>query len=565
MELRDLGEHRLKDLGRARPALPARRAATFRRCAVAEPDEPARAAEPLVGRERELDEVIELVRDGDAAGHAHRPGRHGQDALALQAAAELVDDFPDGVFWVPLAALARLRSSSCRTVGQTLGARTALADHVGDRRMLLLLDNFEQVRRGGAGSRELLDSCSEPAPARHQPRALLRIAGEHEYPVVPLPAAARRSSSSASAPRSPSPLEAVARDLPPPGRPAARDRAGGGADARCYSPEQLLERLEPRLPLLTGGRRDAPQRQQTLRATIEWSYDLLDETSGGCSPACRCSRRLHARSGQGGLRRRPRHAPVAASRRTSSGRTGKRFLGCWRRSVSTPASGSTAPAKRERLCDAATLSTSSRCSVGAAGRGAQARRRQRLEHEHGQHPSRARVGLRASSAASAGARVAHPRSSAHWTTTDRSRRRRCWLERGARAKPAMCRMVLRARACARLEAWRACQGNASVAARARRRRALDALPASSADKASAAHRRSCQLGTGRPLARRGRWCGSPGYEEVSRRHERSAADGEATMPPTTWRPTNSATGTLGPESRALPRQRSSSPQKIGFE
>ena len=197
------------------------------------------------------------------------PGGSGKTRLAIEAAATLVPEFKAGVFWVGLATF-RDPALVTETMAQTLGAKDGLAEHIGEREMLLLLDNLEQVIEAAPELSALLRlpealGCWSPS------RELLRVEGEVEYPVPPL-AEPRRSRSSASGP-----LEPERRDPRAVPRldnlPLAVELAAARTKA-C--PGQILERLSQRLDLLKGGR-DADPRQQTLRATIEWSYDLLDE------------------------------------------------------------------------------------------------------------------------------------------------------------------------------------------------------------------------------------------------------------------------------------------------
>ena len=174
--------------------------------------------------------------------------------------------------------------------------------------MLLLLDNLEQVIEAAP---ELVGAplrLPQPHPPRHLPRApaRLRARSSTRCPRSPSP---RRSRSSASAPSS----------SPPPRSPSSARRLDSlplavelaAARTKALSPAQILERLSQRLDLLKGGR-DADPRQQTLRATIEWSYELLaPEEQAALRPPLRLRRRLHARGRRGGVRRRPRHPAVA--------------------------------------------------------------------------------------------------------------------------------------------------------------------------------------------------------------------------------------------------------------
>ncbi len=268
-ELTDLGEHRLKDfsepvwifqLGEERfPPLKT----------ISNTNLP-RPASSFVGREREVAEVVELLQDGARLVTLSGPGGSGKTRLAIESAAELVPEFRNGVFWVGLAAL-RDPTLVAETVAQTLGAKDGLAEHIGERELLLLLDNFEQVVEAAPELASLLESCPN-LRLLVTSRELLRVRGEVEYPVPPLAAAG-----GGRALLRPLPAGAERRHrgaLPPARRPAARGRARRRPDERALARRQILERLSQRLDLLRGGR-DAEARQQTLRATIEWSYDLL--------------------------------------------------------------------------------------------------------------------------------------------------------------------------------------------------------------------------------------------------------------------------------------------------
>jgi predicted ATPase/class 3 adenylate cyclase len=269
-ELVDLGLHRLKDLGEPEklfqlgtgdfPPVRSLNATNL----------PAQLSR-LVGRERELGELVTLVAD-ERLVTLTGAGGSGKTRLGLQVAAELVETFPDGVFWAPLSPVTD-PELVLPTIASNLGARGELADHVDERRMLLLLDNLEQVLGAAPYLSKLLGRC----PNLHlivTSRALLRIEGEHEYGVEPLPtddAVTLFRARAAVAEPQEAVLEICRRvDC----LPLAVELAA--ARTKIFPPDALLARLEQRLPILTGGRRDAPQRQRTLRATIEWSYELLD-------------------------------------------------------------------------------------------------------------------------------------------------------------------------------------------------------------------------------------------------------------------------------------------------
>jgi predicted ATPase len=145
---------------------------------------PAQLA-PLIGRRRELEDVVQLVRSGARLVTLSGPGGVGKTRLALQAAAELADEFVDGVVWVPLAAL-RDPALVLPRIAQTVGATYALAEYIGEKAVLVLLDNFEPVLAAAPALSDVLAKC----PNLHvcaTSRALLRITGEREYSVPGLP------------------------------------------------------------------------------------------------------------------------------------------------------------------------------------------------------------------------------------------------------------------------------------------------------------------------------------------------------------------------------------------
>ncbi len=268
--VRDLGMHRLKDLGEPEklfqlgdgefPPLRSLNATNL-------PAQPG----PLVGRDRELAELAELTRS-ERVVTLIGPGGSGKTRLALHAAAESVGAFDDGVLWVPLAAITDPEIVEAE-IGRTIGAQDGLADHIDEKRMLLLLDNLEQLLPDVASR---LASLGDRCPNLHlllTSRAPLRIAAEREYAVDPLPEADAvalfRQRAFVSEPEDA--VHEICRRLD--GLPLAIELAA--ARTRVLTPDRLLERLGLALPVLTGGRRDAPERQQTLRATIEWSFDLL--------------------------------------------------------------------------------------------------------------------------------------------------------------------------------------------------------------------------------------------------------------------------------------------------
>ena len=203
------------------------------------------------------------------------PGGTGKTRLALQSAGLAADAFPDGVWWVPLASL-RDPELVLPTAARALGAAGDLGEHIGDKRLLLLFDNFEQVTGAAGGVADLLGRCPN-LTVMVTSREALHVHGEREYAVDPMrpPEAVDLFLTRA---------QAVRRDFSANGEvpqicarldnlPLAIELAA--ARVKVLSPKALLERLEQRLPLLAGGARDLPERQRTLRATIEWSHELL--------------------------------------------------------------------------------------------------------------------------------------------------------------------------------------------------------------------------------------------------------------------------------------------------
>jgi predicted ATPase/class 3 adenylate cyclase len=308
VELRDLGIHRLKDLIRPEhifqvvtPDLPAdfpplRTLDAHRHNLPAQPN-------ALIGREQELAHVgALLLRTNVRLVTLTGPGGTGKTRLALQVAAELLDRFADGVWFVPLAAISDpglVVSAIAQMVGikevssQPLNAQ--LKRYLGPKQLLLVLDNFEQVGVAAPLVAELLASAPQ-LTVLITSRAVLHLSGEYEFAVLPLALPDRRH---LPALEQLTQYEAVrlfierAQAIKPEfvvtnqsapavaeicyrldGLPLAIELAA--ARIKLYQPNALLKRLERRLPLLTGGARDLPVRQQTLLNTIAWSYNLLD-------------------------------------------------------------------------------------------------------------------------------------------------------------------------------------------------------------------------------------------------------------------------------------------------
>jgi predicted ATPase/class 3 adenylate cyclase len=276
LELRDLGEHRLKDLS-----------APERIYQLGDGDFPALKslyrtnlpipATPFLGREQELSGVVELLsREEARLLTLTGPGGTGKTRLALQAAGLASDAYPDGVWWIPLAPL-RDPALVLATAGQTLGSKIGLAEHIADKQMLCLFDNFEQVVEAAPDLGALVSACPK-LDVLVTSRERLRVSGEQTYPVPPL-AESDGEELFLSRARAIDPAFVVSDAVSElcvrlDELPLALELAA--ARTALFSPEQLLAKLSQRLDLLKG-ERDADARQQTLRATIEWSYGLLSE------------------------------------------------------------------------------------------------------------------------------------------------------------------------------------------------------------------------------------------------------------------------------------------------
>jgi predicted ATPase/class 3 adenylate cyclase len=307
--LRDLGEHRLKDLDRAEhvfqlivPELPNEFAPL--KTVDARPNNLPLELTPFIGRTVEIEKVKTLllkpeVRLLTLTG----PGGIGKSRLALQAVADLIDEFHDGAFFIPLAPItdpdlvvqAIAEGLSIREIaGQLL--INAVRDHLRPLNLVLLLDNFEQVLDAAKLLPPLLRECPKLKIVVTS-RSVLRVTGEHEIavPTLALPFAGRNGAMTADTAMSSdavrlfvSRARSVKADFDATdenaraiveicqrldGLPLAIELAA--ARIRMLTPQAMLPRLLSRLKLLTGGGRDLPERQQTLRGAIAWSFDLL--------------------------------------------------------------------------------------------------------------------------------------------------------------------------------------------------------------------------------------------------------------------------------------------------
>ncbi|MGH2613707.1 MAG: ATP-binding protein [Thermomicrobiales bacterium] len=258
----------------------------------------------LLGRETEIAAVRALLEQDEVRlVTLTGPGGTGKTRLGVQVAAELAEAFADGVWFIPLAAVAD-PDLVVAAIAQPLGVREvageplleSVQDYLRSRHALLLLDNFEHVTAAAPDVAAILASCPH-VKVLATSREPLRIRGEREFPVSPLalpqPRQVRNISPTALldfpairlfveraqavkpdfalTAANASDVASIAQRLD--GLPLAIELAA--ARARILPPAKLLARLDKRLKLLTGGSRDLPARQQTLRAAIEWSHDLL--------------------------------------------------------------------------------------------------------------------------------------------------------------------------------------------------------------------------------------------------------------------------------------------------
>ncbi len=262
---------------------------------------------PFIGREREVAEVCALLgRAGVRLLTLTGPGGIGKTRLALAVADAVRNEFPEGVCCVSLAGLSDA-SLVLPAIGQAMGLREAsklggqpamldrLQDLIDHRKVLLVLDNFEQVIDAAAGVAALLSACVR-LKVLVTSREVLRLSGEQGYPVPPMTLpdlqhlppleflarveAVRLFVTRAQAAQpdfmltqaNAAEVAAICHHLD--GLPLAIELAA--SRIRLLSPVAMLARLERRLPWLTSGTRDAPARHQTLRDAIGWSYDLLE-------------------------------------------------------------------------------------------------------------------------------------------------------------------------------------------------------------------------------------------------------------------------------------------------
>jgi predicted ATPase/class 3 adenylate cyclase/Tfp pilus assembly protein PilF len=305
--LRDMGERRLKDLIRPErvyqviaPDLPADFPPL--KTLDARPNNLPAQTTPLIGRENEIRAVKEQLSNTNVRLLTlSGVGGTGKTRLALQAAADMVDEFEHGVFFVPLAAL-HAPALVLPTIAQAFAVREGagrplqeqLQDYLREKQMLLVLDNFEQV----IDAAPLITDLLRAAPGLKvlvTSREVLRLSGETDYPVPPLSlpdpkrlpplerltqyeavalfmerALAVKAAFTVTNENAPAVAEICYRLD---GLPLAIELAA--ARVRVLPPQRMLPELSHRLSFVMGGARDLPARQKTLRRAIDWSHDLL--------------------------------------------------------------------------------------------------------------------------------------------------------------------------------------------------------------------------------------------------------------------------------------------------
>jgi len=309
LTLKDLGMHRLKDLARPERLFQLTvegLAADFAplKTMEATPNNLPTQLTSFIGRDDQVREAKQLLARSRLL-TLTGPGGTGKTRLSLQIAAEVLDQFADGVYFVPLSAVhdpELVPSAIAQALAvSTTGSRRpidALLDHLREKRTLLVLDNFEQVLEAAAIATQLLEG-SAGLRVLVSSRAVLRVSGEQEFPVPPLAlpdlkalpglavlsqfeavrlfierAVAVKPDFQATNENAPA-IAGICERVD--GLPLAIELAA--ARVKLFSPQALLSRLEKSLSALGSGARDAPARQQTLRGAILWSYDMLDAVS----------------------------------------------------------------------------------------------------------------------------------------------------------------------------------------------------------------------------------------------------------------------------------------------
>ena len=263
----------------------------------------------LIGREKEVAEVVELLkRDDVRLVTLTGPGGTGKTRIALQAASVLLDEFEDGVFFVDLAPIldpnlmvSTIAGSLDINYGGGQPIVQSVLNYLRGRKLLLLLDNLEQIIAAAPGISNLLQSCSK-IKVLVTSRIALRLSGDHEYAVSPLaaPDYGRKVRDRGVEVKEVSTYTSVLLFVEraaaiKPGFELNKENASDIAEIcfrvdglplaielavarlRSLTPRAMVSRLEQRLPLLDRGARDLPNRQKALQSTIQWSYDLLND------------------------------------------------------------------------------------------------------------------------------------------------------------------------------------------------------------------------------------------------------------------------------------------------
>jgi predicted ATPase len=255
---------------------------------------------PTVGRDRDIAAVTKLLRGGTRLLTLSGAGGIGKTRLALEVAQRLADEFGPDLYYVSVEAVTSpellLRTIADRLqvrLEDTRGPLHALVEYLRERRSLLLLDNFEQVVDAAVQVAALLDGCPR-LQVLVTSRQVLRLQAEREYPVAPLDVPAEDTAAARVLAQVPAVQLFVQRAQA--ARPGFELTSANGAVVaelcrrldglplaielaaawiRLLSPEALLERIERRLDLPASGGPDLPARQRTLRATLDWSHQLL--------------------------------------------------------------------------------------------------------------------------------------------------------------------------------------------------------------------------------------------------------------------------------------------------
>jgi hypothetical protein len=258
---------------------------------------------PLIGREAEVEAATKLLlRPEVRLVTLTGPGGTGKTRLGLQVATNALAAFDDGVFFVslvPISEPALVLLTIAETLGVFLSPLRSLSEsiiaHLAEKKLLLLLDNFEQVMAAAPSLAELLTACPQ-LKILATSRVVLHLTGEHEFAVQPLATPNPEQTLSLEALTHFAAIELFqqrAQSVQPgftithenakavaeicyrlDGLPLAIELAA--ARLKIFSPQAILARLEKRFELLRGGPRDVPARHQTLRQAIAWSYDLLE-------------------------------------------------------------------------------------------------------------------------------------------------------------------------------------------------------------------------------------------------------------------------------------------------